>query len=53
LGDVQGNALNPGLKRRRGQDVVEAHGQGHPFPGGEEGFQIEDAQFVKGRVLDL
>ena len=40
--DVEGLALQPGLESRRGQEVVEAHGQLEPLLGGIERVEVHD-----------
>lgn len=52
-GDVEGFAFDPGLEGGGGEDVVEEHGEAEAVVGGEEGVDVEDAEFLEGWGLDL
>ena len=50
---IQRFPLNPGLKGRRGQNIVQGHRQVEALFFREEGVDVEDAQFGKRRGLGL
>jgi hypothetical protein len=50
--DIERLAFSPNRERRRGQEVVELHGEVSPIFGREEQFQIHNAYLFEWRLLD-
>ena len=52
-GDVEGLAFEPGGEARRCEQIVDAHRKRPAFGGGKEGLELEDADALDRRLLDL